>query len=76
MLQSVVPVAASGSEAEIRAEIRAEMERILRSRTFVHSHRIRPFLIAGPVFDALRTERPYAALQAAMGLAAPVASAA
>jgi tetratricopeptide (TPR) repeat protein len=35
-----------------------------------------PLLIAGPEFDALRNERPYAALQAVMGLAAPVASAA
>jgi len=40
MLESVVPTVTSGSEAEIRAE----MERILRSRAFVHSHRIRRFL--------------------------------
>jgi len=40
MLQPVVPPSASGSEPEIRAEL----ERILRSRTFVHSHRIRRFL--------------------------------
>jgi len=35
-----------------------------------------PLLIAGPEFEELRNERPYAALQAVMGLAAPVASAA
>jgi tetratricopeptide (TPR) repeat protein len=40
MLESVVPTLSSGPEAEIRAE----MERILRSHTFIHSHRIRRFL--------------------------------
>jgi len=35
-----------------------------------------PLLITAPEFDALRNERPYAALQAAMGLTPPVASAA
>ena len=40
MLESILSTVSSGSDAEIRAE----MERILRSHTFVHSHRIRRFL--------------------------------